>query len=286
MGVDWFRVQVKQPANHPELCRLIEQQAIAFQSVWTWHSDSWTDQVRDDLCRRLHFETGRAAAAALRGLLEFPEWTGGRPDVAGLSPCWRVYPITTNPIFPPLWRLRAHRSFLPDQFEAQLNKWKNWAEQVADARHEEYVRELHLYVTSDFMRHHWSSLRAAAIASFGRTASWTKKPALVGVRERIVGLPEPGVSKVRIEPSEQPSLAQDEFGAQYAAAFRGVLLLIELTRAWDSNVPENEKLRYYEDCYHLSLDDFSNHACGSCLQGFFEWATRCVQYRYGLYLDY
>lgn len=220
--------------------------------------------------------------------LNFPSGRVGDPTEPGCLRAGgfiRSRPIP-NPIFPPLWRLRAHRSFLPDQFEAQLNKWKNWAEQVADARHEEYVRELHLYVTSDFMRHHWSSLRAAAIASFGRTASWTKKPALVGVRERIVGLPEPGVSKVRIEPSEQPSLAQDEFGAQYAAAFRGVLLLIELTRAWDSNVPENEKLRYYEDCYHLSLDDFSNHACGSCLQGFFEWATRCVQYRYGLYLDY
>ncbi|HKD39466.1 MAG TPA: hypothetical protein VKB87_04165 [Myxococcaceae bacterium] len=286
MGIDWFRVQVKQAANHPELGRLIEQQAIAFQSIWTWNFNSWIDRVPFDLCHRLHLETYQAASEALRHLLEFPEWNDGRMDVPDLSTCWRVYPITHNAIFPPLWRLRAHRTFLPDQLEAQLPEWKDWAGQVANGGHEEYVRELHLYVTSDFMRHHWSSLRAAAIASHCRTGSWTTKPTLVEVRERIVRLPEPTVSRVRIEPSERPSLRQDEFEAQYAAAFEGVKTLIELTRAWDSNVRGNEKLQYYEDYYRLTLDEFRHHARDSWLQEFFEWAIRCVQRGFGLYLDY
>jgi hypothetical protein len=206
-------------------------------------------------------------------------------DIPDLSPCWRVYPITHNPIFPPLWRLRAHRTFLPDQLEAQLAEWKDWARQVANGGHEEYVRELHLHVTSDFMRHHWSSLRAAAIASLCPTGSWATKPTLVDVRERIVRLPEPTVSRVRIEPSEKPSLRRDEFEAQYAVVFEEVKTLIELTRAWDSNVRQNEKLRYYEDYYHLTLGEF-RHYGDSWLQEFFGWATRCVQRGFGLYLDY
>jgi len=286
MGIDWFRVQVKHAANHLELGRLIEQQALAFQSIWTWDSDAWTDQVRDDLCQRLHFETYQAASDALRHLLKFPEWNDERLDVPDLPPCSRVYPITHNPIFPPLWRLRAHRTFLPDQLEAQLPEWKDWAGQVANGGYEEYVRELHLHVTSDLMRHHWSSLRAAAIASLCRTGSWATKPALVVVRESIVRLPEPTVSRVRIEPSEKPSLRQDEFEAQYAAVFEGVKALIELTRAWDSNVRGNKKLRYYEDYYRSTLDEFRHYARDSRLQEFFEWATRCVQRGFGLYLDY
>src|SRR5262250_3534397 len=43
--------------------------------------------------------------------------------------------------------------------QVQLPEWKDWAGQVANGGHEEYVRELHLYVTSDFMRYHWSCLR-------------------------------------------------------------------------------------------------------------------------------
>jgi hypothetical protein len=182
-------------------------------------------------------ETYRAASKALRHLLEFPEWNDGPMDIPDLSLCWRVYPITKNPIFPPLWRLRAHRTFLPDQLEAQLQEWKDWAGQVANGGHEEYVRELHLYVTSDFMRYHWSSLRAVAIASLCCTGSWATKPALVEVREWILRLPEPIVSRLRIEPSEKPSLRQDKFEAQYPAAFEEVKTLIELTRTWDSNVP-------------------------------------------------
>jgi hypothetical protein len=94
------------------------------------------------------------------------------------------------------------------------------------------------------------------------------------------------MSRVRIEPSERPSLRQDEFEAQYAAAFEGVKSLIELTRAWDSNVRGNKKLRYCEDNYHLTLDEFRHHARDSWLQEFFKWATQCVQRRFGLYLDY
>jgi hypothetical protein len=107
MGIDRFRVQVKQAANHFELGRLIEQQANAFQSIWTWDSKArWdannrTDQARADLCQRLHLETYRAASVALRHLLEFPEWMDGH--VPDLPLCW--ISDHAQPIFPPLWRL-------------------------------------------------------------------------------------------------------------------------------------------------------------------------------------
>ena len=60
----------------------------------------------------------------------------------------------------------------------------------------------------------------------------------------------------------------------------------QMTRARDSNVRENMKLRYYEDYYHFTLDEFRHHPRDSWLQKFFEWATRCVQRGFGIYLDY
>lgn len=288
MGIDWFRVGVRRETDPAQLGRLMEQQALAFQSIGTWNSKACTDRVRDALCHRLHFETYLAASDSVRGLLEFPGWDDERQratDLPDLVPCWRVYPITYNPTFPPLWRMRAHRTFLPDQLRAQLLVWKAWAAQVANGEHDAYLRELHLHETSDFMRHHWSFLRAAATESLTRTASWAHKPALVEVRERVLRLPEPTVSSVPIEPTEKRSVKPEEFDAHYAAVFEEARTLIALTRAWDANVRGNRKLRYYEGYYHLTLDGFRARARDPWLQEFFAWATRCVQQGFGFYLD-
>lgn len=290
MGIDWSRVKVKRKKGRAQLSRLIEQQAIAFQSMWGWGCEAYTDGVWYELCERLHIEVYRGASEALRESFVFPEWDDDRScatDVPDLVPCLRTYPITRNPIFPPLWCMRANRTFLPDQLGAQLAEWRSWAEQVADGKQDDYIRELHMYVTSDFMRNHWSYLRAIVIKSLTRRANWSKKPALVEVRERILRLPEPTVSKVRIEPTEERPWNVDEFDApQYASLFRDLRTLIELTRAWDSNVPRDFKLRYYEDYYSLTLDEFRNRARDSWLQEFFEWADRCVQHGFGLFLDF
>ncbi|MCX7593235.1 MAG: hypothetical protein N2235_05645 [Fischerella sp.] len=38
MGVNWFRVRIKSDVDRSLLEKLIEKQAIAFQSMWGWGS--------------------------------------------------------------------------------------------------------------------------------------------------------------------------------------------------------------------------------------------------------
>ena len=71
----------------------------------------------------------------------------------------RVYSITQNPIFPPLWRMQAYRTFLPDQLAEQVAKWKEWTQQVSAGEHADYVRRLHMFHDSDWAYYHWSDLR-------------------------------------------------------------------------------------------------------------------------------
>src|SRR5689334_20298536 len=120
MGVDWVRAYVPRTSELAELERLVEQQALAYQSMWGWYSHACSDydSVTRTLRERLHKTAYLTASDSLRERLTFPEWDDARGcsrDIPELAFCWRVYPITHNPTYPPLWRLRAHRTFLPDQ---------------------------------------------------------------------------------------------------------------------------------------------------------------------------
>lgn len=288
MGIDWERMRVKPGTDRALLERLIEQQAVAAQTLWGWNSHADTDSVRSGLLEEIHAENYGAASRGLRELLELPEWDDEQQcakDIPDLDPCWRVYPITYYPIFPPLWRVRAHRTFLPEELGPQLAQWKSWAEGVARGEHDDYLRELHLYETSDWLRYHWSVLRENAVASLNRPTTWAKKPALVEVRELILRLPEPHVHDVRIDPAREPP-ERDRFDADYRVAFEQVTRLLELNRAWNDHALLDWRVKYGPECYSLTLDAFRAHASDPWLQEFFQWAERCESLGFGLFFDY
>jgi hypothetical protein len=289
MGVDWFRATVKPGVDRSRLEQLVEQQAVAFQSMYGWNSVACQDAdgVRNALLGKLHAGMYRSASDAIRELLDFPGWDrseGCAEDIPDLIPCCRVNPITNNVTFPPLWRMRAHRTILAERLGDQLAQWQAWAEQVAQGDHDEYIRELHMHVSSDWMKYHWSCLREAATASLSPSGEWAKKPELVEVREQILRLPEPFVFMPRIDPEETAHEADDN--ARYEALFAEIRRLIDLTRAWNYNVKKHRAIKYYESCYHMSLDDFRDQARDAWLQDFFLWAERCAASGFALYLDY
>lgn len=289
MGIDWLRARLRSDADLGRVEALIEQQAVAFQSIWTWNAVARIDWVKYDLQSQLHFPSYCAASKSLRECLDFPAWNAERgvaEDMPDLPPSRRTYAITKSDIFPPLWRLRAHRTFPPDALAEQVRSWKEWTKQAAAGEHDGYLRELHLYHASDFCREHWSCLRKMAINSLERNNAWSVKPEFGEVRETIIRLPEPTVSKVRIEPVGPAPMPQAEFDAAYKTMFEQIKTLIELTRAWDSKVPTNKKLRYYANYYQLTFDAFRAQASSPSLHEFFAWADRCVQNRCVLYLDY
>ena len=212
---------------------------------------------------RIHLEAYLAASNSLCELLDFPEWDDDRgcaADIPDLVACWRVYPITHNPIFPPLWQLRAHRTFLPDQLRCQIHEWKGWLKQVSSGDQEGYLRELHAYVTSNSMRDHWSELRGTAVASLNQTEAWASQSDLTDVRERILRFPEPMIVETRIDPGEEEAADPNAFNLRYMYLFERVKDLLNLSREWDSRVPEGWQQGNYEASYHLTMENFRDNA--------------------------
>lgn len=291
MGVDWVRAYIPQDSASVQLERLVEQQAVAFQSMWGWWSQACADYnaVRRALNERLHLTGYRAASDSLRKLLTIPEWDDARncpTDLPELEACWRVYPITHNPIFPPLWRLRANRTLLPDQLGLQILEWRRWIEQAAGGEHDDYLRELHLFNTSDFMHYHWSYLRGNATASLSEAHRWAKNPDLAEVRDSILRLPEPIVMAARVDPSDEASADRDGLVACCQELFDDLAVLLDLTRAWNSIVQGNWKLPDYEDDYDLTLDAFKEMTRDPWLLDFLRWAEDCSGRGFALFLEY
>lgn len=160
MGVDWCRMRLKPGVDADVARQLIEEQANAFQSMshyWSIEGDRFDcEDVRYSLERALHEKKYIAACNAFCELIEWP--VPPENDVA--FPLRQgIYSVAENPIYPLLWRLDAHRSYLAEHLESQLKQWKRWAEEVAAGKHERYLRELHRFVTSDFMIWHFRALR-------------------------------------------------------------------------------------------------------------------------------
>jgi hypothetical protein len=108
---------------------------------------------------------------------------------------------------------------------------------------------------------------------------------LAEVRESILRLPEPPVAEARLDPTDEaPDPSQ--FEERYRTLFDELKVLLDLTRAWDSRVPGRWKVRYDARSYHLTLDAFRDNALDPWLHKFFQWADRCVERGFALYLDY
>ena len=298
MGVDYFRCSIKPGTDREHLDSLAQQQAIAFQSNPRWQGQSQAcsdfNNVPGWLMEHLHGERYVTASKALRELLAFPEWNDEEhcaKDFPELIPCMRVYRITYNPVFPPLWRMRAYQTIFPDQLPIQIAKWKEWTEQVTAGEHMDYVRRLHMFHDTDFARYHWGWLRGNACAYDGKEGDATFDQ----IRREIIMLPEPGVSSVPVDASDRKWFERDVVDAEkdeqiYPKVLSEIRQLIELTRAWNRHVPKKSwrvtKFGYDGD-YYASLDDFKKKTIeDGSLREFYDWADKCVEHGFGFFLDY
>ena|ERR1051325_10264984 len=127
MGIDWFRMRPKLTTDQGGLARLIELQAEAFQglpSMWSTDQLETPESYENETIRRFERQYGDSSRA-LKQLLDFPVWDSGTDtsnDYPDLAPCWRVYPITHTSIFPPQWRVQAHRTFLADSLQTLVSR--------------------------------------------------------------------------------------------------------------------------------------------------------------------
>jgi len=288
MGVNFYRFRLKSGVEPASLETLIEQQAVAFQSMWGGPSSEEfaVKMISVSLSEHLHRDTYHTASKVLRNRIELPEWDDENQcavDLPDLVPSWRVYPITYNRIFPPLCRMQAYRTFLPGQLGTQIPEWRKWIQEVLAGEHDDYLRSLHLYETSRVLQQHWSRLHGCACASLEKTTNWTRKPELIEVREQILRLREPCVMETRISASEPRRPVDDEICAEF---FENVGRVLDLTREWDRRVPGKWKVGYYPKHYEFTLDEFKKNAEDDWLQEFFAWGDHCIERGFGWFLDY
>ena len=131
MGQDWYRVRVKIGVDQLELRQLVSRQARAFRALYC--TGTGVASVLQEY---------RNADSELRQSLEFPEWdanTGVALDDSALRVCFRTYPVTRNPVFPPEWRSEAMRTILPDELPGQLAAWRQWLSEVKAGQHRHYL---------------------------------------------------------------------------------------------------------------------------------------------------
>ena len=168
MGADWLRFKLKDNTDIELVKKLIEQQSKSCQSLWGWGSNFDTDMNRYNILKKIYLQLYIDTSKKLKEMLEFSVWNNekGYPeDIPKLALSMRVYVITCNCCFPPLWRVLAHRTYLPEELKKQLEKWQRWIFEVQEGQHDEYLRELHLYETLNTMKEHLSFLKGSAIAS-------------------------------------------------------------------------------------------------------------------------
>jgi hypothetical protein len=287
MGVDWIRMRVRPGIDPFGIRDLIEKQSQGFRAFSGWYGKGTFEG--NILREKAPFDVDAYAAAEnkLRDCLEIVGWDAEREcptDGSPLQRSMRVYSIAQNPILPPLWRTRAYRTFLVDELKVHLDKWQFWVREVAEGKHEAYVAELMLYEACVTARGHWSELRRLALESTKEGAKWAHQQELTQVRERIIWLPEIELPVKKVDPSA-PLMDAGERERLWQSLGDRIKEMIQLTREWDRHVRGNRKLKYYDDCYELTLEEFRKNATAPWLGEFFRWANGCVQEGFGLYLD-
>ena len=292
MGINWCRMSPKPDTDRGELLRLIEQQAIAFQGMpYYWATDPVeTPDSYHENTRRQYEEQYLASSRALEGLLEFPHCdpdTGTANDDPTLDPSMRVYPITHNTIFPPQWRLQAHRTFLPEQLPGQIAIWKNWITDISEGCHRHYLLDLYLHETTMRLATHCQDLQSVAEGSLSKTAKWVATPDLVAVRKRIASFPIPTIYPAPVVTplaSSEQTINLDEH-SRYQFVCSQMDDLISLTRSWDRRAKDDWKVRYYQDHYQ-TFQQYLDQYQDEWLRSFFTWADTCCSKGFGLFLDY
>ncbi len=285
MGIDYCRFRVTK--RHVDLDTLIEKQALAFQSIWGWSSYAWsnTDETKYAIRKRLHLATYLENSKAIEACIEVPQLDEGDTDLEALpfEVARRASDLTSNPIFPPIWRVKAYRTMQSHELSDQVQSWQAWVQEIADGHHQSYLQWLHLHNTSDILRNHWSELRRTAISTLDKQVKWAQKAILNDVRTQIIHFAEPQVIPAPISPK---GCNEDVNQEQYAAILAMAETLRELNKLWNYHAKKNYRVLGHYSYYARTLDTFRLHAMDENLCQFLNWTQRCADESWGLYLHY
>ncbi|MEZ7126042.1 hypothetical protein ACBR40_11955 [Nonomuraea sp. AD125B] len=192
----------------------------------------------------------------------------------------RVAVIGVNPLFPPEWRDAAWATLLPDELAEWSARWRHWYAETTAGGFRHYHDRLRTWETSRLLAETQADLLAAAQATEGRTNAWTRKPAFIEARRRVLALPPPPVVPASGPP---PRAAGDDRATpgqqehQEAVTAHGALLgraALEFSRT----VPSAFKRRL------PPLPVTEERRRDPWVEEFFDWLDPVVRAGRGLYL--
>ncbi len=282
MGIDWLRMRPRQGIARADVMALIEIQAASFQALlqfWEVSPRAFFDAEASAQAERLYRDQYRASSRALEQALEFGE------DTQAFSVGWRVYPITRNPLFPPEWRLRAYRTYLPDELPEQLAQWKRYIGALEQGKYRGYLFALYLYEASLELYEQWAALAESANAARQKTTAWATKPAFLAACEQIERLEPPTLHPAPLWSTWQDASASypPEYEGRYHQYQQQLEAIGRARQNWNAHVRGNWKLGRLRP---VSFEQFLARANDSWLTDFFAWADHCCAEQMGLFLDY
>jgi hypothetical protein len=263
-----------------ELGQLIELQAASFQSLpWFWDGlpPVFSAGKVDKAAKQRLLEPYLASSRALQARLDFCELADAFPA------CWHVDVLLFG-IFPPEWRRRTCRTYLPDELPGQLAVWKTYLSAVQQGEPRAYLLALFLYETSMALYVRWDDLVQVARRSHQHTDAWATSAPFLAVRDAIEQLAPPTLHPAPLwatwqEPAPDHSAADQARYAQHRQQAEGIRRLSE---RWNNLVPSSWKLMRWFD---YTFEDFLARAHDETVAVFFAWADRCCAEQMGVYLD-
>jgi len=196
---------------------------------------------------------------------------------------FRTYPITSNAIFPPEWRLAAQRTILPDELPSLLAEWQDLVASIKRGMFRPYLLGLFCYQVYLEVDDQWFYLKGAAEDALGRTTAWAVRPEFRDVCRKVVDVPEPPFVPIPLWKMWMNRTEYDPATAQRWSELSAFAeYLEEHRRAF--NVKARVRQRFTMERLRGGFEGYLANADDPWLHEFFVWAQRCCEEGMGLYL--
>lgn len=289
MGQDWCRMRLRDGADLARVQQLIEEQVVFWNQYskdnMDWETPYWTRPDAQEAERREQASQVYARASEeLEKYLHIPAFIDKDNKTESqltIREQIRVYGIGLNDIFPRELRVRAFRTYLPDELPAQVAEWKNFIDGVQAGQYRAFLLDLYLYLHSNNAKIFWEELQRAADWLPNYTYIWAKRILTDPLLQQIYALSEP-TTYPRPTWTNDHSSANHNTDPRYMELWQTINQMHILRKKWNRKVPARFKFTTkIVPFYTATFENYLQHAyaCDDLLA----WLGQCVADGVGVY---
>ena len=292
MGQDYYAFKLKPDSSLEEIRALANEQALHFQAnPYFWASSPYTglDYVHEILNQK-HRQAYIDASRRLRDRIDFIKIKandlikieGANEEVVD---SYRIFGFDLD-IFPWMWRLDSHRTVLPDDLPAFLEKRKTWWDEVKAGKHRAFLARYYCHAAYRSIRENYELLRNYVLdwISEDRTKRRLSQEFFDEVLHYVPPFSEPVIV---LDPDVPPSwhYVSDRDPLELAEWYsKEVQEVGGMLREWNRNSSGRWKLQNHLHL-HKDLESFLAQFEDAWFNGLYTWAKGIADQGGGLYLD-